>query len=270
MGPMQSKVNQQKQTDASERNVLLSLRDVKKSFGGVQAVNGVTFNVLRGGVTGLIGPNGAGKSTVVNLISGFHRADSGKVSLGGDEITGWPSHRIAQQGLIRTFQIARELQRLTVLENLMLVAPRQVGETSLQALFLRKQMAVSEEANLHRALQWLQRFNLYPLRDEYAGNLSGGQKKLLELARALMANPKLVLLDEPMAGVNPSLTLTLQEHIQSLGEDGVTFLLIEHNLAVVEAICQHVVVMAEGRVIAGGDMATLQENQQVVAAYLGG
>lgn len=265
---MQYRDNQASKAGGGE--VLLSLRDVRKSFGGVQAVNGVTFAVKRGGVTGLIGPNGAGKSTVVNLISGFHRMDSGEVLLEGTDVTSWPAHRIAQHGLIRTFQIARELQRLTVLENLLLAVPHQFGESPWQALFSRKRMAGEEQQNLVRATEWLERFNLYPLRDEYAGNLSGGQKKLLELARALMAKPKLVLLDEPMAGVNPSLTLTLQEHIQALGEDGVTFLIVEHNLAVVEAICHHVVVMAEGLVIAQGDMATLQENEQVVAAYLGG
>jgi len=254
----------------SKAESLLSLHNVKKSFGGVQAVNGVSFDVKEGAITGLIGPNGAGKSTVVNLISGFHKTDGGQILFDGLDVTNQPPYRIGQRGLIRTFQIARELQRLTVLENLMLAPQGQFGESPLQALFARKKIAEREEQYLDSAIEWLQRFNLYGLRDEYAGNLSGGQKKLLELARALMANPRLVLLDEPMAGVNPSLTLTLQQHIQSLMEQGITFLLIEHNLSVVEAICEHVVVMAEGQVIAQGDMATLQENQQVVAAYLGG
>jgi neutral amino acid transport system ATP-binding protein len=249
---------------------LLSVSDLRKSFGGVHAVDGATFDVKEGSITGLIGPNGAGKSTVVNSISGFHRADSGTIHLAGTDISRYAPHQTASLGLIRTFQIARELQKLTVLENLMLAPHGQVGETPWAALFSRRKIREAEELYLRKALAWLSRFNLLPLRDEYAGNLSGGQKKLLELARALMASPRLVLLDEPMAGVNPSLALTLEEHIRTLQKQGITFLLIEHNLSVVEAICDHVIVMAEGKVLAQGNMNTLRENESVVAAYLGG
>lgn len=249
---------------------ILAVEGLLKSYGGVRAVAGATFQVRKGTITGLIGPNGAGKSTVVNLISGFFKVDGGNVKLDGQEITNLPPHKIAEKGLIRTFQIARELQRLTVLENLMLAPQSQWGESPWRSLVSRKRLAEDEDRYLTEACRWLQMFNLFELRDEYAGNLSGGQKKLLELSRALMANPKVVLLDEPMAGVNPTLTKTLQGYISELRNQGVTFLLIEHNLSVVEAICDHVVVLAEGRVLAEGSMGELRETESVVAAYLGG
>lgn len=250
---------------------LLVVNDIRKSFGGVRAVDNVSFEVPRGTITGLIGPNGAGKSTVVNLLSGFHGVDGGHVTFDGTDVTNWPSHKIAQRGLIRTFQLARELQRLTVLENMLLAPNNQPGETSWQALFARKKIRESERELLVKAVDLLMRFNLFHVRDEYAGNLSGGQKKLLDLARALMAEPRLMLLDEPMAGVNPTLASQLQEHIRELkDEKGITFLLIEHNLRIVESLCNHVVVMAEGKILAEGNMSTLRENEEVVNAYLGG
>jgi len=249
---------------------MLVVEGLRKSFGGVKAVAGVSFEVPKGTITGLIGPNGAGKSTVVDAISGFHHVDAGSVVLDGVDVANWPAHRVAGRGLIRTFQIARELQRLTVLENMLLAPQGQVGETAWQALFSRRKIAESERNLLSRAVHLLKQFNLFPLRDEYAGNLSGGQKKLLELARALMGEPRLVLLDEPMAGVNPSLAVTLQEHIRTLKQQGITFLLIEHNLGIVESLCDHVVVMAEGQVLAEGNMSALRENKSVIAAYLGG
>lgn len=256
---------------AQLKDNLLVAEGLKKSFGGVHAVDGVSFQVPKGTITGLIGPNGAGKSTVVNSLSGFHRIDKGHVILDGVDITNWPAHKVAQRGLIRTFQIARELQRLTVFENLLLAPQGQVGETAWQALVRRKKISALEHENLRRAVELLKRFNLFHVRDEYAGNLSGGQKKLLDLARALMAHPRLVLLDEPMAGVNPTLAVELQEHIRDLkNEQGITFLLIEHNLRIVESLCDHVVVMAEGRILAEGSMTTLRENEEVVKAYLGG
>ncbi len=250
---------------------ILTVNELKKSFGGVHAVDGVSFEVPRGSITGLIGPNGAGKSTVVNSLSGFHPVDSGQVTLDGTNVTNWPSHKIAQQGLIRTFQIARELQRLTVFENLLLAPQVQPGATALEAIFSRRKIAAWESKTLGRAVALLKRFNLFEMRDEYAGNLSGGQKKLLDLARALMAAPRLVLLDEPMAGVNPTLAGDLQAHIRDLNrEQGITFLLIEHNLGIVEALCNRVIVMAEGRILAEGSMSALRENKDVVNAYLGG
>lgn len=249
---------------------ILSVSGVKKRFGGVQAVDGASFDVREGSITGLIGPNGAGKSTMVNLISGALRPDSGSVLMKTTELTRMQSYQIAQLGLIRTFQISRELQRLTVLENLLLSPRNQHGESSFAAMFRRRRIREEEERNVRKAIDVLDRFSLLRLKDEYAGNLSGGQKKLLDLARALMAEPKILLLDEPMAGVNPTLTKSLQEHIVDLNKQGVTFLLIEHNLSVVEAVCDHVVVMAEGKVLAEGKMDTLRDNQEVVAAYLGG
>lgn len=249
---------------------LLNVSGAKKAFGGVKAVNGATFQVREGTITGLIGPNGAGKSTMVNLISGAENADSGTIHFCNQDITKWPSHRIAQLGLIRTFQVSRELQKLTVLENLLLAPKGQHGEKSFAAMFQRSRIREEEEANLAEALEALERFSLMPLKDEYAGNLSGGQKKLLDMARALMAKPSLLLLDEPMAGVNPTLTKSLQSHIVELNKQGVTFLLIEHNLSVIEAICDHVVVLAEGSVLAEGKMDTLRDNEEVVLAYLGG
>ncbi len=253
------------------RDNMLVVKDLRKSFGGVKAVDGVSFDVPRGTITGLIGPNGAGKSTVVNSLSGFHGVDGGSVMFDGTDITNWPSHKVAQRGLIRTFQLARELRSLTVFENMLLASNDQPGQTSWQALFLRKKIRDSERDLLGKAVDLLKRFNLFHVRDEYAGNLSGGQKKLLDLARALMADPRLMLLDEPMAGVNPTLAGQLQEHIRDLkDEKGITFLLIEHNLRIVESLCNHVVVMAEGTILAEGNMSALRENENVVRAYLGG
>lgn len=249
---------------------VLTVEGLCKSFGGVQAVQNVSFTVREGTVTGLIGPNGAGKSTVVSMISGFIKTDSGRTTLSGKDITNKLPHQIAKYGLVRTFQIAKELQRLTVFENLMLAPFGQLGENPWNALFARKKVLMEERRHLAEAVEWLKKFNLYDLRDEYAGNLSGGQKKLLELSRALMAKPKIVLLDEPMAGVNPTLTKTLQGYISDLRNEGTTFLLIEHNLSVVEAICDHVVVLAEGQVLAQGRMEELRETEAVVSAYLGG
>lgn len=249
---------------------LLTVSDLMKSFGGVKAVNGASFKVRQGSITGLIGPNGAGKSTLVNLISGTLHPDTGDVFLENQNISRKQPHEIAAHGLIRTFQISRQLHKLTVLENMLLAPKNQVGESYWGALFQRKKFKEQQDQNIDRALLILQTFSLFDLRDEYAGNLSGGQMKLLDLARSLMTDPKLLILDEPMAGVNPTLAKSLQEHIKTLNRDGVTVVLIEHNLRVVEAICDHVVVMAEGCVLAEGKMDTLRDNEEVVAAYLGG
>lgn len=252
------------------RDNALRVTKLAKSFGGVKALNHVSFNVREGSVTGLIGPNGAGKSTAVNLISGTLHPDEGTVSLHGSDITKMQAFKIARAGLIRTFQISKQLQKLTVLENMMLAPQKQHGEKSWAALFSRRRIKHEEQENAEQALQLLKEFSLYDLRDEYSGNLSGGQMKLLDLARAMMANPKVLVLDEPMAGVNPTLARKLQEKISKMNESGVTILMVEHNLGVVEAICDHVVVMAEGKVLAEGKMDTLRDNEDVVAAYLGG
>lgn len=248
----------------------LSVSNLAKAFGGVKAVNQASFNVREGSITGLIGPNGAGKSTTVNLISGSLHPDEGSVTLHGQDITKQPPHKVASSGLIRTFQISRQLKSLTVLENMLLAPQNQHGEKSWAALFSRRKIKRDEHEQAGRALQLLQDFSLFDLRDEYSGNLSGGQMKLLDLARAMMVHPKILLLDEPMAGVNPTLARHLQGKITEMNKSGVTILMVEHNLSVVEAICDHVVVMAEGKVLAEGKMDTLRDNEEVVAAYLGG
>jgi len=241
-----------------------------RSFGGVQALRGASFSVAAGQVCALIGPNGAGKSTAVAIMGGALRADQGQVELHDTEITGWPSNRIARAGLIRTYQLSRELGRLTVLENLMVVPYRQAGE-SLWNVFARPGLVRAEERrHLDRALELLETFGLIRLRDSYASELSGGQKRLLELARSVMAQPRMLILDEPMAGINPALIDKIGEHILALRDQGVTVLMVEHNLGVVERICDHVIVLAEGATLATGLMAELREQPAVVRAYLGG
>ena len=248
----------------------LSCTGLHKSFGGVQAVRGATFTVPAGQICALIGPNGAGKSTAVNLMSGVLPADSGQVWLDGTDISGWPANRTAQAGLIRTYQLSREFGRLTVLENLMVAPLNPAGESLLNIFFRPGRVRAQERRNLGRALDTLSTFGLYDLRDSYADELSGGQKRLLELARSVMASPRVLLLDEPMAGINPALIDKIGEHILGLAGDGVTVLMVEHNLAVVERICDHVIVMAEGATLATGRMSQLRADPAVIRAYLGG
>jgi len=240
------------------------------SFGGLQAVDGCSFTISRGSLAAVIGPNGAGKSTMVNVVSGALARQRGRVRFDGSDISGWAPHQIALRGLIRTFQISREFGGMTVLENLLVTAPDQRGEQLWNALFRPGLGRRQDRELVSRALDVLDTFDLFALRNEYARTLSGGQKRLLELARAVMAEPKLLLLDEPMAGVNPALIDRLGRHIQRLNEQGITFVLIEHNLEVVERICDHVVVMAVGKTLATGRMAELRRNPEVVTAYLGG
>ncbi len=249
---------------------ILEVQRLVKAFGGLRAVDDCSFTVARGSITGLIGPNGAGKSTVANLITGFLRADAGAILFDGANIARLPIHRIAQRGLTRTFQITRELERMTVTENLLAAPHHQLGESFWLGLLSTPAVRRQEEENLQRALRLLLDFDLYDLRDEYAANLSGGQRRLLELARVVMTKPTLLLLDEPFAGINPVLCARLSESIEALCRDlGITFLIIEHNLAMVERLCSPVIVMALGRVIAEGSMAELRENPAVVDAYLG-
>jgi ABC-type branched-subunit amino acid transport system ATPase component len=254
----------------SEGGTILEVEDLRRAFGGVQAVSGCSFSIRRGALSALIGPNGAGKSTVINLISGATPSEGGTVRFDGTDITGWRPHRIARRGLIRTFQISRELGNLTVTENLLVVAPWQRGARPRPALFRPGVGRAGDRDLVMNALDVLDTFGLYPLRDEYAATLSGGQKRLLELARAVMARPALLLLDEPMAGINPALISRLAEHIQRLNASGITFVMVEHNLEVVERICDQVVVMAEGHTLATGRMAELRRRPEVVTAYLGG
>ncbi|HEX8997660.1 MAG TPA: ABC transporter ATP-binding protein [Ktedonobacterales bacterium] len=243
---------------------------VTHAFGGVKAIDDCSFSVPSGQITALIGPNGAGKSTLVNVVSGYYVPQEGHIQFAGQDITRWPPYRRGGHGLIRTFQISRGYGGMTVLENLMVPPQKQAGEQLLNAIFRPKLVAEQERANVEKALDLLNTFGLYAKRDDYARNLSGGQKRLLEMARALMAEPQLLLLDEPMAGVNPALAEQLAQHIVELKKTGVTFLLIEHNLGIVDQICDHVIVMASGRALATGTMAQVRANQEVVAAYLGG
>ena len=249
---------------------LLALEGVSKSFGGLQAVVDLSFHVEANTITGLIGPNGAGKSTVTNLVAGEMAPDRGRILLEGRNIAGLPPHAVARLGVARTFQLARELGRLTVRENLMMSPFPQAGENMVAALLQTSAVRRQELQLYEQANDVMRVFRLHDLRNELASNLSGGQKKLLELARAMMTRPRMLLLDEPTAGVNPVLIDTLLEHIKNLRTLGITILIIEHNLGVIEALCDDVVVMAAGTLLARGHLADLRSNQDVVEAYLGG
>jgi len=257
-------------SDLDSDQPALQCEGIRKAFGGHTAVDGATFSVPRGKISALIGPNGAGTTTVVSIMSGALPSDAGTVMIGGVDATGWPSHKVARLGLIRTFQLSRELGGLTVLENLLVTPASQAGESLFNIYFRPRLVRREERANVARALDILNTYGLYELRDNWARELSGGQKRLLELARAVMARPRLLLLDEPMAGINPALIDQIGEHILGLKTSGVSVLMVEHNLAVVERICDHVLVLAEGRTLAAGRMSELRDNADVVRAYLGG
>ncbi|WP_435363823.1 ABC transporter ATP-binding protein [Haloarchaeobius sp. DYHT-AS-18] len=248
----------------------LRIDGLQKSFGGINAVNGATFDVEKGTLTGLIGPNGAGKSTTFNLITGFIEPDAGTVTFNGEDVTGVAPHELADRGLVRTFQIARELADMTVLENMMLGPKHQYGEEMWRSVFRRGETMQHEEAVLERAWEMLDFFEIEHLANEYAGNLSGGQRKLLEMARALMTDPDMLLLDEPFAGVNPSLENRLLTHIHELREQGYTFLLVEHDMDLIMENCRRVIVLHQGRVLADGTPDEIRSNEQVIEAYLGG
>jgi ABC-type branched-subunit amino acid transport system ATPase component len=249
---------------------LLSVRGLAKNFGGVQAVRDVSFDVTAGSITGLSGPNGAGKSSVLAIISGFLAPTSGSVHFEGNPVSGRPAYKLARLGLVRTFQLSSEFERLSVIENLLVAAPGQPGERLADALAGRWRWRAEEDAAVVRARELLDRFEIAAKEDVLAGDLSGGQKRLLELARALMAEPKLLLLDEPMAGVNPSLIRRIETHLLALRDEGLSMLLVEHELGVVERLCNPVVVMAQGQVLSSGTMAELRKNQEVLDAYLVG
>ena len=250
---------------------LLEIRDVVKSFGGIKALDHCTFRVRPGKITGLIGPNGAGKTSLFDLITGFLKVTSGSIWFSGQRIDGLTPHQIFHQGILRTFQIPRELKRMTVLENLMLVPSQQTGEKIWASWLLPWRIRREEQSIQKQALEVIDFLNLRPLTNEYAGNLSTGQKKLMELGRTLMAQPKIVLLDELGAGVNPSLMKLLVEDIRlSCQEKGITFLLIEHDMDLVMNLCDPIVVMSSGAIIAEGSPEEVKANQGVVDAYLGG
>lgn len=241
---------------------------IKRSFGGLTAVDVEHLEIPRGVITALIGPNGAGKTTLFNLLTGFDKPDTGQWTFNGSSISGIPAFKVARQGQVRTFQLTKALSLLTVLDNMKLGAKGQRGESLARALFpwiWRKEEAEIEE----RAVDLLTRFKLIDKKDDYAASLSGGQRKLLEMARALMSQPTLVMLDEPMAGVNPALTQSLLDHILNLKTEGMTVLFVEHDMHMVRHIADWVVVMAEGKVVAEGDPHEVMADPAVIDAYLG-
>jgi branched-chain amino acid transport system ATP-binding protein len=246
---------------------ILTADGVERFFGGLRAVAVEHLEVQRGSITALIGPNGAGKTTLFNVLTGFDRADAGSWSFDGMALHGRRAHQVARSGMIRTFQLTKALARLSLLDNLLLAAPQQKGERFTGAL--TPAWRPQEARHRREAEALLDRFGLAAMRDRFAGTLSGGQRKLLELARALMAHPRLLMLDEPMAGVNPALRQTLLAHIQEIRREGATVVFIEHDMDVVMGTSDWVVVMAEGRVIAEGPPAFIGTSPEVIDAYLG-
>jgi neutral amino acid transport system ATP-binding protein len=251
------------------RTPLLGIREVSKRFGGLAAVSEVSFDVPEGSITALIGPNGAGKSTLFNVVTGFERADRGQVLLDGRSIFRQSPHAIARLGMVRTFQLTKALSVMSVLDNMLLANPHNPGER-LGLAAVRPAWRRAERQARDKARELLEVFGLSAKSGDYAGTLSGGQRKLLELARALMLDPRLLLLDEPLAGVNRTLGRSLLEHIENLRvERRLTILLVEHDMDVVMRHSDRVVVMAEGRVVAAGTPAEVRSDERVVAAYLG-
>lgn len=253
---------------APKPDPILLADKIQKHFGGVVAVDVEHIEVQRGSITALIGPNGAGKTTLFNLLTGFDTPDTGEWRFDGRSMEKIVAHKTAAMGMIRTFQLTKSLTKMSVIENMKLGATHQVGEKWWNGLLpfrWRKQEQIIEQ----RADELLKRFKLDHMRSEYAGTLSGGQRKLLEMARALMTNPRLVMLDEPMAGVNPALKQSLLEHIRGLRDDGMTVLFVEHDMDMVNDVSDWVIVMAEGRVIAEGTPAQISSNPAVIEAYLG-
>jgi ABC-type branched-subunit amino acid transport system ATPase component/ABC-type branched-subunit amino acid transport system permease subunit len=256
--------------DRADGDTILQAVDVSRDFGGVRAVSGVSLSVARGTVTGLIGPNGAGKSTLLAVLAGTDRATSGTVGYEGQDVTGLPAYRRARLGLVRTFQLASEFKRLTVMENLLSAVPGNRGDSFRGAVLGKRYWRADETAAIARAEEMLERFGLEGFANDYAGDLSGGQRRLVEIMRALMAEPGMLLLDEPMAGVHPNLARRIGDQLVALCAEGMTILMVEHELAIMDEFCDPVVVMAEGAVLAEGTMAQLRARSEVVEAYLVG
>lgn len=250
-------------------NLLLEAKGMFKNFGGVRAVNNAYINVPQGTITGLIGPNGAGKTTLFNLLANFIVPDRGEVIFNQEKIDHLSPHKIAQKGFIRTFQVARVLSRLSVLENMLLATQTQTGENFLKLWFQGQKIRQEERENREKAMTILESVGLSAKAKDFAGALSGGQRKLLEIARTLMTNPKLVLLDEPAAGVNPTLINQICEHILEWNKQGISFLIIEHNMDMIMSVCEHIWVLAEGTNLADGTPEEIKNNPEVLQAYLG-
>lgn len=249
---------------------MIEVRHVNKAFGGLGVINDCSLRVEKGSITGLIGPNGAGKSTLFNIIAGALPLDSGQVLLDGEEITNRPANALFHKGLLRTFQIAHEFSRMTALENLMMVPPRQAGEHLFSAWLKPGRVRAQEEEVRRKALEVIDFIGLYHVRNELAGNLSGGQKKLLELGRTMMTDARVVLLDEIAAGVNRTLLGDLVENIERLNrEQGYTFLVIEHDMEMIARLCDPVIVLAQGSVMVEGTIEEIRNNPEVIEAYFG-
>ena len=250
-------------------NEILRIEGAIKRFGGLLAVDGCSLSVQEGTIVGLIGPNGAGKSTLFDLISGFVRPDAGSIIFSGKEISGLPAYKIARLGLVRTFQIPRALMRMTVLENMMLGSQNQTGEMIFRPILSWGRVQAEERSIEKKAEEILKFFDLLRMKEEYAGSMSGGQKKMLEMARALMADPRLLLLDEPFAGVNPSLSERLIEKIKMLREKGLTIMIIEHAIPYVLALSDELYVLNKGAILANGRPDKVISDPKVFEAYLG-
>lgn len=264
----QSLLDVERVPGACKPNPILTADNIRREFGGIIAVDVDHFEVQEGSITALIGPNGAGKTTFFNLLTGFDQPNFGSWTFQGKDMSNVASHRTAALGMVRTFQLTKSLTKLSVIENMRLGATDQKGEKWWNGLFSAVWKGQESEIT-ERADELLTRFQMIHMRDEYAGALSGGQRKLLEMARALMTNPTLVMLDEPMAGVNPALKQSLNEHIRGLRDQGMTVLFVEHDMDMVHDVSDWVIVMAEGRIIAEGTPDDIAKNSAVIDAYLG-
>jgi ABC-type branched-subunit amino acid transport system ATPase component len=249
---------------------MLGARDIHRHFEGLHAVDGVSIEIMPGRITGLIGPNGAGKSTFMAVLAGTLPASSGTIVFQGEDITRLPAYQRARRGLVRTFQLPSEFGQLTVLENLLVAAPDNRGESLLGALLGKRYWMPDETRLVAQARGLLKRLGLLSKESDYAAILSGGQKRLLEIMRALMLRPRLLLLDEPMSGVHPSIVNEIAGYLEQLRDDGLTILMVEHELHIVDRLCDPVIVMAQGKVIGQGSMAALRRQPEVVEAYLVG
>ena len=252
------------------RGPMLVAREVHRHFEGMRAVDGVSIDVPAGQITGLIGPNGAGKSTFLAVLAGTLPASAGSIEFDGQDVTRMPTYQRARRGLVRTFQLPSEFARLTVLENLLVAAPHNRGDSLFGALMGKGYWIEDERRLVEKARVLLERFAMSAKESDYAGTMSGGQKRLIEIMRALMLGPRLLLLDEPMSGVHPTIVQEIQYYLESLREEGLTILMVEHELHMVERLCDSVIVMAQGKVIGSGTMESLRRQPEIVDAYLVG